>query len=144
MSDPTDNNLEQRDDKLNEQMATHPAEKSIEVLVKDAKRRTRQLHLLTATVALTLILGIGLSVVSYKLYHITQLAQSNTQAVIDNCETANDSRKNQKALWDFVFALPSLEPPTAEEQARAAQFKAFIAKTFVQRDCKAEALRNAQ
>lgn len=143
MSD-ADNNLEQRDNELNKQIAEHPAEKSIEVLVKDAKRRSRQLHLLTATVILTLLLTIGLSVVSYKLYHITKLSQSTQTAVVLNCETANDSRRNQKELWDFVFALPALEPPTVEEQARAAQFKAFIGKTFALRDCQGEVNKLSQ
>lgn len=145
MSDEiSDHNLEQRDDELNKQLAEHPAEKSIDVLVKDARRRARQLHILTGTVILTLLLGIGLSIVSYKLYHITKLAQSSQAAVVANCETANDSRRNQKQLWDFVFALPQLEPPTAEEQARAAQFKDFIAKTFALRDCQAEVNKLAQ
>lgn len=133
-----ENNLEERDDELNKQMQKHPAEESIKVLVKDARRRTVQLRLLSATVVLTLLLTLMLSVVSYKLYRVTQLAQSSQAAVVANCETANDSRRNQKQLWDFVFALPQLEPPTAEEQARAAQFKDFIAKTFALRDCQAE------
>lgn len=138
MSDLSENNLEQRDDELNKQMATHPAEESIQVLVKDANRRKRQLRLLTVTVILTLLAVIGLAVVSYKTVQLTKLAQSNRDAVVANCETANDSRQNNKQLWDFVFALPALEPPTPEESARAAQVKDFIAKTFAQRDCQAE------
>lgn len=137
-----ENNLEQRDDELNKQMETHPAEKSIDILVKDAHRRKRQLHLLTIFIALNILMSIVLSYVTWKTNQLASLAQSNRAALVANCETSNDSRKDNRALWDFVFALPALEPPTVEEQARAAQFKAFIAKTFAQRDCQAEIEKN--
>jgi uncharacterized iron-regulated membrane protein len=138
MSDLEGTNLEERDNALNEEIAKHPAEESIEVLVKDARRRTRQLHILTATVILVIIMLLGLAGVSYKLYQISKLAQSNKAAVVANCETANDSRQNNKALWDFVFALPPDQPPTPEQAQRAAEFKGFVAKTFALRDCQAE------
>lgn len=133
-----ENNLEERDDHLNQQIEEHPAEESIRVLVKDAHRRTRQLRLLTATVVLTLLMAIGLVFVSYKLYRITQLAQTNQNAVVANCETANDSRKNQLILWNYVFSVPARTPRTPEQEQRNEDFKKFIAKTFAPRDCRAE------
>lgn len=139
--DLSDHNLEQRDNALNKEIEKHPAEQSIDILVRDAKRRSRQLHILTAAVILTLLLGIGLSVVSYKLYQITQLAQSNRQAVIDNCEVANDSRKNQRELWAYVISLTPSQPRTEEQTARTEKFSDFVDRTFAQRDCQGEAAK---
>lgn len=134
-----ENNLEQRDDELNKQMSVHPAEESVQILVKDAKRRTTQLRILSASVILTLLLTIGLSVVSYKLYQITKLAQSNRAAVIANCETANDSRKNQRELWRYVTSLTPIQPRSDKQEARVKDLSKFVDKTFAQRDCQAEA-----
>lgn len=136
-------NLEERSDELDAQMAAHPAEKSIAVLIRDANRRKRQLRILTASIVFDIVLSIALGVVTFKTNELAKLAQSNSDAVVANCEVSNESRRDEKALWDFVFALPVLEPPTAEEQARAAQFKAFINKTFAERDCQTEIKKTA-
>lgn len=132
------NNLEQRDDELNRQMEKHPAEESIAVLVKDAHRRKRQLRLLTISVTLNIILTLGFGYPAYKTNQTASLAQSNKNAVIANCEVSNQSRADNRALWDFIFALPQDQPPTPEQQKRAEQFKGFVAKTFAERNCQAE------
>lgn len=134
----SENNLEQRDDELNKQMAKHPAEESIQVLVKDANRRKRQLHILTGTVIVTLVLALGLTFVSFKLFQITRLAQNNQDAVIQNCETANDSRKNQLALWNYVFSITPEQPRSDSQNQQTEEFRAFVEKTFAPRDCQAK------
>lgn len=138
MSNLEDHNLEQRDDELNRQMAEHPAEESIRVLVKDAQRSKRRMRILTVSVILDILLTIGLATVSFKTSEVAHLAQSNKDAVIANCQTANESRRNNKALWDFAFTLTPDQPPTPEQNERTAKFKEFVAKTFAQRDCQAE------
>ena len=136
--DDSEHNLEQRDNELNRQMAEHPAEESIRVLVKDANRSKRRVRILTISVILDVLLTIGLAAVSYKTSEVAHLAQSNKQAVIANCEVANESRKNNHDLWDFAFSLSPDQPQTPEQQQRAAEFREFVNKTFAQRDCQAE------
>lgn len=138
MDDSLNHNLKQRDDELNKQMEKHPAEESIQVLIKGAHRSKRNFRILTASVVFDLILSIALGYFAYKASETASLAQSNKNAVIANCETANDSRRNNKALWNFVFALPPTQPPTPEQTERIERFKKFVNKTFAERDCQAE------
>lgn len=138
MNNLEDHNLEQRDDELNRQIEKHPAEESIQVLVKDAHRSKRRMRILTVSVILDILLTIGLAAVSFKTSELAHLAQSNKNAVIANCETANESRKNNRDLWEFAFTLTPEQPPTPEQAERTAKFKEFVAKTFAERNCQAE------
>lgn len=131
-------NLEERDDELNQKMADHPADEAIAVLVKDARRSKRRLQLLTISVILDILLTIGLAIVSYKTSELAHLAQSNRQAVLANCEVSNESRQNNRVLWDYALSLPPQQPLTPEQQKVRADFKTFVNKTFAERDCQAE------
>lgn len=132
------NNLEERSDELDKQMAEHPAEESIRVLVKDADRSKRRMRILTISVILDILLTIGLAAVSFKTSEIAHLAQTNRQAVLANCQTANESRRNNRELWEFAFTLTPNQPQTDAQKAQTQTFKEFVAKTFAERDCQAE------
>lgn len=130
--------LDERSDALDKRLEEHPAEEAIRVLVKDAKRRKRQLRILTVSVILDILLTFGLATVSYQTSQIARLAESNKNAVVANCEVSNDSRRNNKALWDYLLALPPSETQTPAEAQQVNQFKSFVAKTFAERNCQAE------
>lgn len=134
--------LEERSDKLDEQMAAHPAEESIQVLVKDAHRRKRQLRILTVSVILDIILSLVLGFVTWKTNELAQLAQKTEDALIANCEIVNDSRDKQRELWGYVISLTPQQPRTPEQQDRTNNFAEFVDRTFVHRDCQAEAAKN--
>lgn len=136
MSETT--NLEERDNKLNEEMQKHPAEEAIQVLVKDAHRRKRQVRILAVSVVLNILLTAGFGFLTYKTNQIASLAQSNQDAVVANCEVANESRKNQRELWAYVISLTPSQPRTEEETTRVDAFQEFVNKTFAERDCQAE------
>lgn len=130
--------LDDRNAELEKKLEISPVEKNIEVLVRDAAKRKRQVRLLAASLVFDLLLTVGLATISLKTNETAHLAQSNRDAVLANCETSNDSRKNNRALWDFAFALTPTQPPTEEQKAQTALFKEFVAKTFAERDCQAE------
>jgi hypothetical protein len=131
-------NLDERSDELDKQMEKHPAEESIEVLTKDAHRRTRQLRILAVCIVFNLLLTVGFGLLTYKTNQLARLAQKAKDAIVANCEVANDSRENNHALWDYILALPPSEPRTAEQEKRISEFETFIDRTFAQRDCQAE------
>ncbi len=131
-------NLEERDNRLNEEMKQHPAEEAIQVLVKDAHRRKRQVRILAVSVVLNILLTAGFGFLTYKTNQIASLAQSNQDAVVANCEVANESRKNQRDLWAYVISLTPEQPRSQEQQDRTDKFSDFVDKTFAQRDCQAE------
>lgn len=135
-------NLEERSDELDKQMAEHPAEESIRILVKDANKSKRRFRILTISVILDILLTIGLAYLSFKTSETAHLAQTNKAALIANCETANESRKNNRDLWEFAFSLTPTQAQTDEQKAQNQKFKDFVAITFAQRDCRAEVNKN--
>lgn len=131
--------LASRSDELDKKLENNSIDASIETLVKDAVRARRNVKLLAASIALDFILTIVLAVVSYKTNELAHLAQTTKQAVIQNCETANDSRIAQKQLWGYVLSLTPQQPRNEEQQARVDEFAKFVDQTFKPRDCQAEA-----
>lgn len=130
--------LDERSDDLDKRMAEHPVEKTVKTLLEADRRNRLRIRILTVSIILDIVLTVGVTVLSYHTNQLTHLAQSNREAVIANCETANESRANNKQLWDFAFALPTTQTPTPEQQANLEKFKAKVNQTFAQRDCQAE------
>lgn len=133
--------LDSRSDELDKKLEGNDIDKSVATLVKDARRRQLQLRLLTASIILDFILSAVLTVVVFKTNEVARLAQSTKAAVIQNCETANDSRRNQRQLWGYVLSLTPEQPRTSEQEARVKEFSKFVDSTFAPRDCQAEANR---
>lgn len=131
--------LASRSDELDKKLEGNSIDSSIETLVKDAARARRNVRLLAASIALDFILTIVLAVVSYKTNELAHLAQTTKQAVIQNCETANDPRLAQKQLWGYVLSLTPSQPRTPEQEDRVKEFAKFVDQTFKPRDCQAEA-----
>lgn len=131
--------LAERDDELDKKLEGNPIDSSIATLTRDARRARRNVRLLAASITLDFVLTIALTVLSFQTNHLATLAQTNKQAVIQNCETANDSRTAQRQLWGYVLSLTPQQPRTAEQQARVDEFAKFVDQTFKPRDCKAEA-----
>lgn len=131
--------LADRADALDKKMADVDIDEAIRTLVLDARRRRLQVRLLAVFIALTTGLTVAIGVVSWKTAQLANLAQTNKAAVIQNCETANDSRTAQRQLWGYVLSLTPSQPRNAEQQARVDEFAKFVDRTFAPRDCQAEA-----
>lgn len=131
--------LDSRNAELESKLKTADLPKAVDTLLSDARRRRFQLRVLAVSIALDFILTIGLTFLSFKTSDLAQLAQNNRDAVIQNCETANDSRENQRALWGYVFSVSPTTPRTPEQEQQINEFRDFVNKTFAQRDCQAEA-----
>lgn len=137
MSD-TESNLEERDNELNKQMTKHPAEESVQILVKDAQRRTRQLRILTGSVIFQIFFLFGLAYGWYQNHEIALQAETNKNAIVRSCETSNDSRKNQLELWNYILSITPEQPRSEAQNKQAEEFRAFVNKTFAPRDCQKE------
>lgn len=131
--------LAERADELDKKLEQNPIDTSIETLAQDARRARRNVKLLAASIILDFILTVGLTFLSFQTSHLASLSQSNKAAVIQNCETANDSRTAQRQLWGYVLSLTPQQPRTPEQQARVDEFAKFVDQTFKPRDCQAEA-----
>lgn len=75
--------------------------------------------------------------------HATGVARSTSATLGNLCESGNDQRRNQRALWEKVIALSESgrEFQSPEQQERTmrntAEFRAYMDQAFAIRDCKA-------
>lgn len=131
--------LDSRNDDLNKKIEDTDLPNAVAVLLKDARKRRRQLRWLATALALDFLLMIAIAVLLVRTSDIAKLSQSNQQALIQNCETANDSRTKQLTLWRYVLSITPDQPRTPEQEAMVKDFTKFIQTTFAPRDCQAEA-----
>lgn len=123
--------LDERNGELEEKLKHNPIDEQIAALVRADRLRKWQIFALALMAAL----------LAYGWYQNRSLAiqaESNKDAIIRNCETSNESRKNQRDLWAYVISLTPEQPRTETQQNRTDEFQKFVDKTFAQRDCMAE------
>ncbi len=130
--------LDTRNAALNEELEKNPIDVQVEALARADKRQSRQVILLSITVAFDVLLTIGFGYITIRTHQLANQAETNQTALVRNCETANASRKNNQVLWDYILAIPTPNAPTVEQQKNRDDFKAFVDKTFAPRDCQAE------
>lgn len=128
--------LDERNEELNRKIDHTDLSSAVDTLIKDAKKRKRQVILLSLSIGLDLLLTVGLGFLSIQTHNVASQSENNKVALVRSCETTNDARASNKALWDYLLALPSNEPATSAQQSEIDSFKAFIDKTFAPRDCK--------
>lgn len=68
-------------------------------------------------------------------FYVHQSTVQNYQTLVNNCKIGNEFRENEKALWNYLLSLPPQVPPTTDQQKRINDFKVFLDKTFMTRDC---------
>ena len=86
---------------------------------------------LTKLVALSVVFDIVLSFgLGYGIHRANSAQGKANNAVVVNCQAANDSRKNITDLWGQV--LPLLAKTDAEQTLK---IKDFISTAYAQRDC---------
>lgn len=130
--------LDTRNAALNKELEENPVETQVEALARADKRQSRQVIILAITVAFDVLLTIGFGYITFRTHQLANQAETNEVAIVRNCETANDSRRNQRELWSYVISLTPSEPRTSEQTARVEAFQTFVDKTFAIRDCQAE------
>ncbi len=128
-------NLEQRNAELDKKIESTDLPNAVDTLLKDAKSRRRQIKLLALTVAFDVLLTIGFGYITLKTHDIATKADSNSAAIVRSCESTNESRANNKKLWDYILALPPRTERTPAQTEQLADFQAFVDKTFAPRNC---------
>lgn len=130
--------LDDRNAELERKLKENPIDTQIEALIKADSRRKIQVRLLAASLILDLFLTIAFGFITVQTRELAQRADDNKTALLRNCETANDSRRNNRLLWDYLLAIPPAQVQTPEQQQTRAEFKKFVEKTFAPRDCASE------
>lgn len=130
--------LDERNDLLNRKIGDSDLPDAVGALVKTAGQNRARIRLLAISLALDILLTLFVSGLTYKTSQLAHLAQSNKMAVVANCEVSNDSRRNNRVLWDYILAIPPTQPLTSTEEAQRAQFKKLVNTTFAERNCRAE------
>lgn len=85
-------------------------------------------------IALTVLLsGVG-----YLAVHAAQSASQANSAQLALCQAGNVARAQQVTLWGHLLSLPPAPgspPPSAAQEKRIAEFKAYLDTVFAPRDC---------
>lgn len=130
--------LDDRNAELEEKLEHNPIDEQIAALARSDKSRKRQVRWLAISLALDVLLTIGFGYTTLQANEAAKKAETNEVAIVRNCETANQSRKDQRELWGYVISLTPIEPRTEAQTNRVNQFSDFVDKTFAQRDCQGE------
>lgn len=130
--------LDSRNEELDKKLEENPIDDIVHALVRADDNRKNQVRWLAVSLLLDVLLTIAFGWVTIQTHNLAVEAESNKTALIRNCETANEARKNQRALWGFILSVPPQEPRTPEQQKRVDSFSQFVDTTFAPRDCEAE------
>ena len=92
---------------------------------------------LGACLVLGAALGVAVWRVAVSAQHATSLANRNRQIQVVSCQAANESRAQNKHLWDFIILLSrQANPhPTKVQADQLTVIEGEIAATFAPRDC---------
>lgn len=124
-------NLAQRNAKLEEKLKDSDLPKAVTILVKDARKRKRNEKILAISLALDILLSVGLAIGYRQNHQLAVKAETTQNAVIRSCENSNDARKNNREIWDYIIELTAKAPPTPERDT----FIKKINDTYQLRDC---------
>lgn len=132
--------LDERADALDKKLAHNDIDASITVLVHDARLRRRQIIGLTISIIFDIILTIAFAILSIQARD-TAINVKNSQAtIISSCQTGNEFRTTEAALWNHILALqPVMTDLTPEQQTQrdktVADFQTYLKTTFAPRNC---------
>lgn len=123
------------------------AERAIRRLDWWGRNGATVLKVLAVVVTLELVLGAVVAVAAFEARSASrhaasaqtaadlagQVASLARQGVLNNCEAANESRRSDRQLWEFILQIA---PATGEaEQERAVRFRRFLDQHLAERDC---------
>lgn len=130
--------LDDRNAELNKQLEVNPIDKQIAALTKSDSSRRRQIRWLALSLALDVMLTIGFGYTTLQAHYAAAKAETNQSALLRNCETSNEARRNNAVLWDFILKQPPQQPLSEKQQKVRSDFIDLKEKTFAPRDCMAE------
>ncbi|MET9262422.1 hypothetical protein [Amycolatopsis sp. NPDC004079] len=101
-------------------------------------RRNRHLIVgLAISLALDVLLTIGVIIAAVTANRAGDLAAANRQTQIDTCTASNDTRNASRNLWNYVLdtVAKSPENATAERKQHIAEFRTYMQTAYADRDC---------
>ena len=98
-------------------------------------RRTRFLTIVASILAVLSLAGATMSVSLYRQVH--EAEQANQHNAVTGCENANESRKANLALWEFVLSASAANNPnpTPREKKLRKNFQSWVENLFAAHDC---------
>lgn len=130
--------LDERNAELEKKLEVNPIDEQIATLTAADSRRRGQVRLLAISLVLDLLLTIGFGFVTVRTNRLANQAENNRDSILRNCITANESRANNKKLWDYLFVQTASNPRTPQQAEAIAEFRDFVNETFAPRDCHSE------
>jgi hypothetical protein len=117
-------------------------QEAIAALVQHDRRNRRMIRWLIVSVALDVMLSLGLGLVAIQASIAAGEARSASSQAAQNASTAratciasNQARAVQVQLWNYILDLPPASPSSPNQDAQRAQLRAYVNSTFAQRKC---------
>lgn len=127
-----DDDLIERSDKLDERIA---GSVSIDDLAKASRRNRVLIRLLAFSVALDVLLSIGLGALAWQARQVADQANSIQARAYATCQASNEARAGQVQLWHYLLDLTSASPRTPEQQRQVGEVRAYVDHLFAPRRC---------
>lgn len=132
--------LDERADDLDEKLKENSIDESISILVRDAKRRRRQIIALTISLVLDILLTIGLASLAIQARDASVAIQKSQNSIVAGCKVGNDFRQTESNLWTHILSIqPIYQTLTPAQQAQrdkvVSDFQTYLKTTFAPRDC---------
>lgn len=133
--------LDSRADALDQKLTENSIDDSISVLVRDAKRRRRQIIALAISLVVDCLLTIGFGFLAIQARDTANEVQKNQASIISSCQVGNEFRKTEASLWEHIIAIQPVDQGqlTPAQQAQRdktiADFQQYLKTTFAPRDC---------
>jgi hypothetical protein len=122
----------ERSDALDGKIA---ASSDITALTRASKRNWLLIRILGISVALDLLLSVGVGYLAWQAQGLAAQANSIEQRARATCLAGNEARAGQIQLWHYVLDLPPSMPRTPEQQAQVDAVRAYIDHLFAPRVC---------
>lgn len=127
--------LDTRNAELDEKLENNSIDATIASLAAADRQRKRQIFLLAVSLVFDLVLSVLLAFGWSTNHKLINQAESNRNAIIRNCQTSNDARKNNREIWDYVLELTKDAPRDRQQSINREQFIKQLDMTFAPRDC---------
>lgn len=133
--------LDSRSDALDKKLSENTIDNAVDILVRDAKKRRRQIIWLAISLMLDLWLTIGLAFLSIQARDTAIEVQKSNNSLISNCKIGNEFRASEAGLWQHILSIQPVNQGqlTPEQEAQrektVADFQQYLKTTFAPRDC---------
>lgn len=128
--------LVKKSDELDKKMKKHPdIDKNIEALFAIGRRNRRLIKLLYLSLIVEAVLVCAVIYFASQAAVTRSRVENTHNSLVNSCESGNDFRRDNLALWQYILNIPPTQPPSPDQKKTVEDFSKFVKTTFALRNC---------